>query len=533
MKYLITILIILFSFNASLAQICGSGTFSLNNQVAVDNFVTAYSSSGCDTIDGDLTIRYANDISGLSFLTTINGNLSLQSNSFANLNGLQNITIIGGYLSISYNASLTSINQLTNNISSSISIENNGVLTDLGIIDTLATINGTLRIYNNNTLSSISFPNLTTTLGLINISFNDSVSNISFPNLVSITSSLSISYNNNLISATGNNFTTANDVTIQNNPLLNNLSLLTTLNTLNGSLIFENNPLLTSIANLTNLTTIPLSLTIRNNGFTLLNGLQNLTTVGAIRIESSNINSLDVFSNITSLNFIRLISLPDLISLNGLENITFINGSTTITSNANLTDISQLDTVTVISGNVNISSNPVLNECCVLTNLFNGNTYVTGNISINANDTNCNSIVSIITSCRITHADDDNDGIINANDNCVIFANTNQEDTDNDGIGDVCDNCPTLSNATQTDTNNDGVGDACQSSSTINTGNSTGGVGIGTTSPKSQLEVAEGDIFINNIHRGVIMKAANGKCFRYQPNSKGVLLGKEITCPDI
>jgi cysteine-rich repeat protein len=57
--------------------------------------------------------------------------------------------------------------------------------------------------------------------------------------------------------------------------------------------------------------------------------------------------------------------------------------------------------------------------------------------------------------------DNDQDGVIDAEDNCDFVANDGQEDTDQDGIGDACDNCPSISNATQLDTDEDGVGDAC------------------------------------------------------------------------
>mgnify|MGYP001345677275 CR=1 FL=1 len=63
-------------------------------------------------------------------------------------------------------------------------------------------------------------------------------------------------------------------------------------------------------------------------------------------------------------------------------------------------------------------------------------------------------------------------------------------------------------------------------------GGGVGGVGINTTTPHSMLEISEGDIFINNIHRGVIMKTPGGKCYRYQPDESGKLLAKEVDCPD-
>ncbi len=57
--------------------------------------------------------------------------------------------------------------------------------------------------------------------------------------------------------------------------------------------------------------------------------------------------------------------------------------------------------------------------------------------------------------------DQDGDGIIDAEDNCVITANGDQGDGDEDGVGDLCDLCPDVSDPTQADSDDDGVGDAC------------------------------------------------------------------------
>jgi streptogramin lyase len=72
--------------------------------------------------------------------------------------------------------------------------------------------------------------------------------------------------------------------------------------------------------------------------------------------------------------------------------------------------------------------------------------------------------------------DSDNDGVLEAVDNCPELANADQADFDSDGVGDVCDgdfdgdgllntadNCRLVPNADQTDTNSDGYGNLCDS----------------------------------------------------------------------
>jgi cysteine-rich repeat protein len=63
-------------------------------------------------------------------------------------------------------------------------------------------------------------------------------------------------------------------------------------------------------------------------------------------------------------------------------------------------------------------------------------------------------------------ADTDNDGVIDAGDNCPLVPNPadaqgKQADMDGDLVGDACDNCPDKPNEDQADADKDGKGDAC------------------------------------------------------------------------
>lgn len=60
---------------------------------------------------------------------------------------------------------------------------------------------------------------------------------------------------------------------------------------------------------------------------------------------------------------------------------------------------------------------------------------------------------------------------------------------------------------------------------------SDGNVGIGETSPGTALEVGNGDVYINDIGNGVIVKSPNGNCWRITVDNAGVLTTAQVTCP--
>jgi len=58
-----------------------------------------------------------------------------------------------------------------------------------------------------------------------------------------------------------------------------------------------------------------------------------------------------------------------------------------------------------------------------------------------------------------------------------------------------------------------------------------GNVGISTTNPKAKLQVTDGDIYIEDVNKGVIMKSPNGNCWRMTIDNSGTQIITAITCP--
>jgi len=57
-----------------------------------------------------------------------------------------------------------------------------------------------------------------------------------------------------------------------------------------------------------------------------------------------------------------------------------------------------------------------------------------------------------------------------------------------------------------------------------------GNVGIGTDTPSEKLQIADGDIFIQDIDHGIIMRSPDGNCWRGTVNNNGMLEFEQIDC---
>lgn len=252
-----TILLLTFtlSFFKMSAQ-CPQGDVKFIYQQDVAHFIVAY--PNCTHITGDLEIgEFSNfsttvsDISGLSQLTKIDGDLRISNTSLINLNGLQNLNDFSGTLFIAFNDELNSLEQLSN-------------LTETAAIN---------LHYNPALISLSGLHNITNMTGNLRVSYNDSLQNLSLTSLHSMGGYLEIMYNPDLISLTGLNNLESIDsfVTIAYNNQLTRIEGLEGLTTVEGTKIdIYNNPQLTSLAgihniNLTTLEGSDIGLRLANN----------------------------------------------------------------------------------------------------------------------------------------------------------------------------------------------------------------------------------------------------------------------------
>ncbi|MCO5257990.1 MAG: T9SS type A sorting domain-containing protein [Lentimicrobium sp.] len=59
-----------------------------------------------------------------------------------------------------------------------------------------------------------------------------------------------------------------------------------------------------------------------------------------------------------------------------------------------------------------------------------------------------------------------------------------------------------------------------------------GYLGIGTGDPAARLQIADGDIYLEDINRGIIMKSPDGQCWKGVMSNEGNLVFSAVDCPE-
>jgi len=399
---------------------------TFTTQDEIDNFPVNY--PNCTEIAGNVKISgYINNLTGLGGLTSIGGNLKIESTGvLINLSGLTNLKTIGGSLSVTGNSTLTSLSGLNKitSIGRDLWIEANENLNSITMPEGLGTVGDNLAIIENDALTSLNgLENVTSLGGCLRIEGNGSITNLSgLDYLTSIASGIIIKENDSLtsLSALGNlSSSLAWDLTIVNNYSLANLSGLGNLTSIGGSLTISGNASLTGLTDFKYLASIDGDVSIFGHWFTsggnpsLLNlsGLDHLISIGGtLRIEGNeSLNSLTGLENLISIGGDGIIGYgykgissgyysmgnPSLIHMTGLDNLTSIGGSLEIHCNDSLTTLNGLENLSSVGKDLKIGivvdprnggpyylGNPSLVDITALSNLIS----IGGDIDVLGND---------------------------------------------------------------------------------------------------------------------------------------------------
>lgn len=339
-----------------------TGSKEIKSQVELN----AFGSLKYTAIDGSLTITNVNDISSLSTLKRISGNLvigyiesftggddvnnfsSYHNKELKSLKGLENLTTIGGNLIINDNK-IRNIDPLRNLISIGNSIE-------ISRCSFLENLNGLAGV----TSTSIK--------GNLKLRWNPSLTNID--GLAKITS-------------------IKGDVWVWMNKGLKNLEGFSKISSIEKSLTIAGNKILSSVNGLRSLSLVGGDLKIGwlhvpfqieflgNDELKNLKGLENLTKVKGLYVfGNKHLNRLDELSNIDNLDGnLEIFDNDQLINLQGLNNIKIIKGTVIISENNSLRNLDYFVNLISIGKDLSIYANAQLSDFCGLKNVILRNEY--------------------------------------------------------------------------------------------------------------------------------------------------------------
>ncbi|MEP0203372.1 MAG: proprotein convertase P-domain-containing protein [Halioglobus sp.] len=315
-----------------------------------------------------------------------NTDYALSSRADVELLGLEDCDEIIGDLRISGSADIVDLEPLSriSIVGGTITVGNNDTLTSLDGLSGIISLGGRLRVfYNPNLVSLAGLSGISTVNGDMLLVGNENLTNLDgLSSIVSVEGNLVIgeTFLASLDGLSGLR-SVAGRVTIDGNKLLANVDGLSGLTSVGANLTIQNNPLLASLSGLSGVKSVDGSITIANNDILMgVDGLSGLISVGG---------SLSFRDN------------PVLASLSGLAGIESLEeGSLLVANNNNLASLDGLPFFSRVSGLV-ISRNSSLTDCSAVAPLLGWpageNNGVMGNLSIDSNQTGCNSIAEILS----------------------------------------------------------------------------------------------------------------------------------------
>ena len=361
------------------------GDVVLESQAEVD----AFTSNNYSEINGSLRISAPNlngpsnitDLSGLSTIQSINGDLEIFSNAMTSLNGFENVTAIAGSMFISFNPNLTEINALSNltTIGGDLSISSQENLTNINGLSGLTEIPGFLTIGVDAGAGALDIPNLTNLDGLsgitsvgedLQIAGTGVTTLAGLEGITAIDGTVKISFNANLSSVNGlQNLTSiTGDFVITQNSVLQNLSALSSLQQVGGNFEISSNTVLSNTNGLENITTVGefLNIYFNSNLTDLGAAFANLESVQGIAIDDGVIEELSQFTSLTTVDFISISNNSNLASISGFNVLPEIS-SLNIFENIVLSDISGFNQLVEANALEIIQPETIVDEAITIT----------------------------------------------------------------------------------------------------------------------------------------------------------------------
>ncbi len=392
---LITLLITLAIALTGLAQSCLPDGISFHSQVDIDIFPLQH--PNCTSVEGDVYL-YGGDISnlqGLSNLTSIGGTLTITyTGTLPDLSGLNNLVSIGGNLVIEQTTGLLTLNGLNKlaTIGGKFQVWNNGSLQNCNGLGALTDIGQDLDIRDCNALQNIdALLQLHTIGGSLIVAYNAALQHLDgLATLEKLGKNVEISYNQSLahFNALGK-VETVEILYVLNNPALTDLKGPDSLKTIKNELRIIDNPALSDLSGLSGLNSVGAGLWLQNcAALTNLHGLEQLASVGGALVIDNNQSLVNVasLSSLTTIGAeLRLSQNTALLNLDGLQNLDSLGYSLEVTGNLQLTDIAGLSGLKIIAGGLYISGNNALTSLAGLENITSitgGDLNLTQNIAL-------------------------------------------------------------------------------------------------------------------------------------------------------
>lgn len=384
-------------------------------QAQIDSFSLNY--PGCTEIADDVFINGSfssssdiTNLNGLNQITSIGGALTIKYNdSLLNLSGLENLSYIQSDFFIEYNnvllnlSGLDSLTTVGGDLSIGNNYDGNNSLTDITALSNLSSVGGTLRVRNNPLLTSLSgLENIDyTEIGTLVIRDNSSLSTCGLLNICNYlnTGGNHYIYDNALGCATaievGASCTSLPCPVLQalftTQAEIDNFSLnYPTCTEIVGDIRIQGNTVsaITNLNGLSSITSITGNIIIRNNAvLTGLSGLENIQSIFGELIISNNDNLVD-FQGLDNVLFIQEECIIDsnnaITDFTGMEKLAFVGGHLTISNNDNLMNFEGLNNLVDINENLEINGNSSLASLDGLEQLdvISERMYITNNPSL-------------------------------------------------------------------------------------------------------------------------------------------------------